>query len=652
MSVNIDIPTAAGRLGVSERYVRRMCTDGKLPGAKRDGREWLIPTAAHPKLADREVAADGGLLHETAKHKQEQAVWRLGIIRQAEAFAAAAVRDGANRSQALAAFARQADVSVRSLQRWMQQYKQAGMAGLIDKRGATGGLEIVSEEAWQEFLSLYLDPRQPSVKQCYDLVSYINRTQDRGWRLPSLRRMQQMAAEKIPMASAVLFRQGLAAYDARCAPYVQTDMDSIEPGAVWVGDHHQFDCWVRFGGKWIRPWITAWEDMRSRAMVGWQITPAPNSTTILQAFRRGCQSYGPPDAVKIDNGKDYDSELWTGTTKQRRRLNVALDETNIAGLYAMMDIGVSFAIPYHPQAKSVERWFDTIESQYIRTLPTYCGKDTLRRPEGLADYLASRRAIDEAMELDEFAGRIAEYIHIYNRTPHTGRSMDGAAPLEVLHRRRARRMVSDETLTLLCQVWTGELKVGKNGVQVKGLWYGQYDPTLLMLQGRSVRCAYDEDNMSKVRVYDAHTYRYITTAEQATMVAYGAAASESDLREAMASKARARKQVKAYKPAARIAATELGHLTLQAAAARAKTVADEGSKPARPVATPLDGQAAAVRRTERMRAVKRAAGAEGVRQVLDFDFDDDEPVRPATRLDWDTEPEYAEQPRLRLDWNE
>ena len=311
----------------------------------------------------------------------------------------------------------------------------------------------------------------------------------------------------------------------------------------------------------------------------------------------------------------------------------------------------SFAIPYHPQSKAIERWFDTLEGQFVRTMPTYCGKDTARRPDDVVDYLATARAKEEAMELDEFAGKVEQFLGLYNRMPHTGRGMDGAAPLEVFNRRRSRRMICDETLALLCQVWTGELKVGKNGVQVKGLWYGQFDQTLMMHFGRPVRCAFDPDDLSRVRVYDAHTYHYITTAEQATMIAYGATAGDSDLRESMAAKNRARRTIKQYKPAARIAGTELVHLTLQAAAERARPVADEGSKPMRPVATPLDGQAAAIRRTERTRAVKRAAGAEGMTQAitLDWDVEDNQPTRAITRLTWDDEPKQRQPMRLDFD---
>ena len=653
MSAAVDVKTAAELIGVSERHIRRMCEAGSLPGAVRDGSAWRIPRSAHQRLVigGQRPAAD---FDRQPKHKQDIAFVRLGHIRRAEAFCAAAVRDGGTRRQALAAYCRQAEIKQRTCQRWMRDYKDHGLIGLIDRRGAAGpGKELISEAAWQEFLTAYLDPRQPSVRQCYDVVCLLNTQRDHGWTLPSLRRMQQLAAEKIPLPVRVLHREGQAAYDAKCAPYIQTDMDSIEPGSVWVGDHHPFDCWIRHRGKWLRPWITAWLDMRSRAIVGWQITAAPNSTTILQAFRHGCRRVGPPDAVKIDNGKDYDCELFTGTTKKRRRLAVAVDETNIAGLYALMDIGVSFAIPYHPQAKSIERWFDTLESQYIRSMATYCGKDSARRPEQLTDYLKTDRAVAAALELGEFADAVGGYIDIYNRTPHTGRGMDGRTPLEVLHTRRSRRMVAEETLELLCQVWTPPVKVGKNGVCVKGLYYGQYDPTLLMHQGRSVRCTYDPDDVSQVRVFDAHTYRYLATAEQAAMVAYGAA-DDTDLREAMAAKARARRQVRQYKPAARIAAMDLPQLTLDAARQRSRPAAAEPAKPVRPVPTPLDGQAAAIKRTERTRAVKRAAGAEGLREVitLDWDFDRDEPDRTPMRLDWDDDDQPPQRTPMRLDWDD
>jgi len=570
-------------MGVSERRIRQMCESGKLLGARKQGSVWQIPKTADVRLME----TPDGLgtpedFHRLPKNKQDLAIWRAGIVQQARAFIGASVRTGAARRQALAAFAKNAQVSTRSVQRWMSDYRRHGILGLVDKRGAAVKGPEISDAAWNEFLSLYLDEKRPSVRQCYDIVCFQNQQQDLNWRLPSLRRMQQLIHERVPKPALILNREGQAAYDAQCAPYIMTDLSAIEPGSVWIGDHHQFDCWVRHRGKWIRPWITAWEDMRSRAIVGWLVTDAPNSTTIMQAFRDGCETFGPPESVKIDNGKDYDSELFTGTTKQRRKLQTRLDEKNISGIYANMNISVSFSIPYHPQSKAIERWFDTLEGQFVRTMPTYCGKDTDRRPEHLFDYLKTGRALDEAMELDEFAEIVGHYIQTYNTTAHTGRGMDRATPLQVMATRDGRRMVDAASLALLCR-------------------------------------SYDPEDMAAGRGYDAHTYHYITTAEQAQMVGYQV--NESDLRESAAAKARARKTVKQYKPAAKIANTQLVHLTLAAAQSRTQETPDSGTPAMRPVATVMDGQGTVIGRLEQQRRLKRAVGAEGTTRDIELHLD-------------------------------
>jgi len=36
---------AAGRVGISRRYLQRLCLDGRVPGAERIGRDWLVPAS-------------------------------------------------------------------------------------------------------------------------------------------------------------------------------------------------------------------------------------------------------------------------------------------------------------------------------------------------------------------------------------------------------------------------------------------------------------------------------------------------------------------------------------------------------------------------------------------------------------------------------
>jgi len=370
--------------------------------------------------------------------------------------------------------------------------------------------------------------------------------------------------------------------------------------------------------------------MRSRTIVGWHFSIQPNQTTVLRATKRGVEEYGPPRWVKIDNGKDYDSQMWTGETKasrkKRKKLRAGyLDERMCAGLYGMMDIAVSFAIPYNARAKRIERFFDTMDRQFCKTLPTYCGKDTGRKPEDLNAYLQTTEAIENAYDIESLAEVAGRYIEAYNNAVHTGAGMDGRTPAQVMASRTSRSMLQEGILDLLMRVWSGERIVGRNGVKFRGMWFGQYDPKLLLLQGKKVRVSYDPDDVRCLYVYDAATFQLITVAEQARLVQYGAAVADDDLREAMRQQRHARRVAKQFRASRRVANMDLTDLAIEA-------VRDgEGTPskhiPARQVVgsihsvrTPLDGQAKAHKREHVQRVLKKAVGAELRTEDLDMDF--------------------------------
>ena len=627
----VDIATAASRLAITEQHVRRLCNSGGLAGARKEGKGWQIPVAADARLGGVTTAhelSDAAELAGVAVDKRDEAMRRAGLIREFEKFAGSWMQNGNTRGVAMEAFGKLHGIGKRSLERWIGRYRAAGIAGLVDTRGGRAWDDTISEEAWEYFKSMYLTGQQLSVKLCWDNINYINSEQKRGWTIPAIGSMYRLIDKRLPLGVKVLHREGMAAWEARCAPYIQNDPDSVEPGMVWIGDHHQCDCWVRHRGNWVRPWLTSWEDMRSRAQVGWHFSGGPNQVTILIAMRRGIEKYGPPQTAKIDNGKDYDSEMWTGTTKQKRRAIKAgyIDQPFVAGLYAMLDIGVSFAIKYHPQSKPVERFFDTFEGQFCKTLPTYCGKDTVRRPEDLFDYLKTDKAIGEAYSLEEFAKAAGEYIEtVYNKQAHRGRGMEGRSPGEVMNTRTSRRVVREGVLDLLMRVWSGELVVGKNGVQFKGLWYGQYDSELLSKQGKKVRVAYDPDDLRTVHVYDAATMRLITIAEQNQLIAYGGPVGEENLREAMRQKSQARKVAKAYVDTRLTANMDITSLTIKAQQQRIiednrKRQESQAAQAVglRPVITPLDGQVEHHDKLAMQRKARKAAGAEG---LADLDMD-------------------------------
>jgi len=77
-------------------------------------------------------------------------------------------------------------------------------------------------------------------------------------------------------------------------PYIPQRTDRYDPGEAWVGDHCQLDFWVRAGKKMFRPWLTAWQDWKTRRIVGYTLAESPNSDTILSALRMFAQHNGCP----------------------------------------------------------------------------------------------------------------------------------------------------------------------------------------------------------------------------------------------------------------------------------------------------------------------------------------------------------------------
>ncbi len=647
MSNYLDIKTTANRLGTSKQYISRLCRAGKLPGAVKKNGYWQIPSTADVRMGES-VTTDPAVPDELwgiSPVKQQEAIRRSGLLKELSKHLARTVMDGGLRTYAYESFAAARDIPVSSLLRWRTAYRKHGLVGLVDSRGgcATSSAQI-TPDAFEFFRSLYLDPRQMSVKLCWQMTRELNSSESRGWHIPPLHSMHRLV-NRIPLGARVLHREGLTKYEALCAPYILKDIKTIKPGEIWVGDHHQCNCWVRYRNRWVRPWLTAWQDMRSRTMLGWYISACPNQTTIMQSMKRAVEVFGPPDAVKIDNGKDYDSQMFTGTTKAqrhaltRRRVLKAgyIDEPIVAGIYAMLDISVSFAIPYNAKAKPIERFFDTFDRQFIKAIETYCGKDIPRRPAELQKMLEDEAVIARAETLESFAGKAGTYFtSTYNRSAHTGDGMDGRSPDDVMNTRESRRAVAEGVLELLMRVWSGELIVGKNGVKFKGIWYGQYDQELLIRQGHKVRVAYDPDDVSKVWVYDAKTMKLITRAWQARLVAYGHTVdvNEDDVREGMRMARRAKKIVEGYSDASLIAQSDITTLAMKAMQADVLPPAEPTrSVSIRPVKTPLDDQVAEHRRRKNQEILQQAIGTQE-RKKLDFDLEsiNQHRSRPRERL--------------------
>jgi hypothetical protein len=154
---------------------------------------------------------------------------------------------------------------------------------------------------------------------------------------------------------------------------------------VWCGDQHQLDLMVinpDRDGQLDRPWVTAFMDMRTRALVGWHISFDHNSDTNIFAFIHGVRPKvhpifehlcGLPDRVYVDNGKDYRST----------RFELACDRNGVA---------ITHAKVRNAKAKPVERFFGTLCLQFSQGFETYLGNRPGNRTERTQELVKEHEA--------------------------------------------------------------------------------------------------------------------------------------------------------------------------------------------------------------------------------------------------------------------
>lgn len=407
-------------------------------------------------------------------------------------------------------------MSLKTLYRWDKAYRDRGMDGLLEKEPSRPDRHI-HPEAWQRFCDMYLTPNRISISHCYDLVEIEGA--DKGWWLPSLQHVARMVKRDIPFPVICMRRYGMKhAYD-NAAPYTRRDAQSISSGEVWVGDHHVLDLMVWHEKRWVRPWLTAWLDMRSRKFVGWTVTVKPCTDTIMSSFARGAlePAIGLPREIYIDNGRDYCSYKFAGRGARERtmtdldRLKLVEEGQRTQSLMYRLDIDVHFAIVENARAKVIERAFRDVVEHFSKLYPTYCGRIAKERPENHSELL--KKLDGSKLTLEHIRKDLDKYLkEVWNKTPSAaGKGRKAESPDETFARTRLPvRSCTVEAMRFLFMKSTNPRKVGRNGITFRGNEY--YNFKFLPLRGKSVYIRYNEDDLSKVYVYSTKD-EYLGTAE-------------------------------------------------------------------------------------------------------------------------------------------
>lgn len=267
--------------------------------------------------------------------------------------------------------------------------------------------------------------------ECHGNVAEVHRRRTAvGHEAPSLRQLQRSFKMALTAAERAFAKDGEEGY-RRFSVYLR--VEQAARNELWQADHVELPVFVTVPRRsgWFKPWMTLFEDCKTRAVTGYAISLQPTAAEVLAAMRAGIvidPERGPfggiPAAVLWDNGREFLSEDVTA---------------------ALADLGsfASSARPYAPHEKGkVERLFRTLNQECLSSLPFYA--DGPRGPDGRILGFGQ-----DPMTLEELVVRVDEYVNQYNNervhsahgmTPRQAWQLD-CEPLRVVDEEKLRWML-------------------------------------------------------------------------------------------------------------------------------------------------------------------------------------------------------------------
>ena len=415
-------------------------------------------------------------------------------------------------------------ITKSQLFRWQRKYKSGDISDLIDMRGGHNKGQInISSEAWEYFYSLYMTLQKRSIQRCWEL------TQQEYPNIPTVSTFERKL-KTIPLLAIIRYREGEKAFEDALVSMERSRKD-IDSNDIWFSDHHLVDVAViNKRGKVIRPWLTVFFDARASKVVSFIVRDkSADATVIKQCLRIGIEQHGLPKELYFDNGKDY----------REKSFNADFP----ISLVKQVGIHMIYATKYHGQAKTVERFFGTMEDRFCKFFPTYLGKDAKERPENMC--VPFDKLKDIAPTMEKFIELLTDYMEQYNNTPSKGIDMDGKCPNQVYYENlHIKNEIKDKSmLRVLCGIFD-ERTVQKNGVQYQGRFY--YHTELLAHLGEKVIINADPYNMDELNIFNMDMCAICkASAKIRTPFRH---TTQEQIKEAMKEKKEARKMIQRYAP--------------------------------------------------------------------------------------------------------
>ncbi|MFK5894250.1 MAG: DDE-type integrase/transposase/recombinase [Pseudomonadota bacterium] len=388
-------------------------------------------------------------------------------------------------------------VNKESVQRWGDDYRNKGIDGLIadyGKRKGTGMIDKNSEMQYHIIKSIIDTPHITDGK----LRTYLEAIfKDTDTRIPSKKSINKWVKNWKELHKHEYLRETNP--DAWKNKYMTAFGDQTEGisrlNQLWELDSTPGD-WIFTDGRFT---VVGVIDVYSRRVM-LHISKTSKAEAIAQLLRKAILAWGMPETIRIDNGKDYKSQL------------IMLAAKNLG-------IDVITCRPFESEGKPfIERFFKTMSHGVLELRPEFIGHNVAQRKQIEGKKSFFERLGDDVIKArissEEFKPVINQWVEkIYHNTPHTG--LDKKTPFQVYsswtesinwipgHRK--------QELDLLLAEIGGERTVVKKGIHLDGNFFISVE--LGHYAGQRVILRRDESDIGRIYVYLANEGTFIGIAE-------------------------------------------------------------------------------------------------------------------------------------------
>lgn len=424
-------------------------------------------------------------------------------------------------------------VSFATLERWDKRLRDNDdmMNALAPERKKSNAVATTLTADQQDILlkllkNHYCTPVQPTLADTLRMVDVFFKAI--GQEIPAESKCRRFMLNWIEANGAVVeaCRRGVKAMKDKFMPYVDRDPESIKFMDVFVADGHVMNFQVEYtvpdkAGREIpkigRPTLVGWQDMKTGAIMGFELMMTENTMCVASSFRLACMNAARlcgsqnaaalPKMVYLDNGKAFKNKFFNEDVSLKNSVGGLFEQLKPYGFE-----GVQYALPYNAQTKTIERsWqnFLEVEKQAvcyvgdsISNKPAYLMRNETWHRDALQDDVNQKGMLT----LQGAYAMIARWVAEYNNRIGNGKYLNGNSPvglaqLQLPELDMSKRIVAAEELNyMIMQRRTCTIK--RNGVKINGVWYYNMREMAMLPKGEiDVVVKYDMFNTDKVYVF-------------------------------------------------------------------------------------------------------------------------------------------------------